>query len=113
MRTFATVENCIVANFEKESSKLEVISSTMGIEITEKQKARLKEGLIEWGDDQNGFKYYLLDEHEFHDTNFSKKSKGGIQGFRYKDLREFLGNEQLNDKSTKEIADLLKDKEWH
>ena len=81
--------------------------------ITEKQKERLRNALIEWGDNQRGLKYYLFDENDFFETDFCKRSKGGIQGHRYKDLRDFIGNEQINNKTTEEIANLLRDKDWY
>lgn len=111
VRTIATVENCIVADFDKAQNQLTTHSSTK--EITEKQRERLRNALIEWGDNQSGLKYYLFDENDFFKTNFCKRSKGGIQGHRYKDLRDFIGNEQIKDKTTEEISNLLKDKDWY
>lgn len=113
VKTIATVENCIVADFDKAQNQLTIHSSTMNREITEKQRERLRNGLIEWGDNQSGHKYYLFDENDFFETNFCKRSKGGIQGVRYKDLRDFIGNEQIKNKTTKEISNLLRDKDWY
>ncbi len=107
------VENCIVADFDKSTEELKVHSSTMDKPITEKQKERLRNGLKEWGDNQSGLKYYLFDEDNFFETDFCKRSKGGVQGVRYKDLRGYLENEQLKDKTTKEISNLLRGKDWY
>ena len=112
VKTIATVENCIVADFDTTQNQLTIHHSTMDREITEKQIERLKNALIEWGDNQNGLKYYLFDENDFFETNFCKHSKGGIQGHRYKNLRGFIENERIKNKTTKEISDLLKSKVW-
>ena len=47
--------------------------------------------------------------------DFKKESKGGIQGFRYKDLRHFIKEEnfvQLENQNTEQIAEILNKKVW-
>ena len=99
------LKNCIVADFDKAQNQLTIHSSTM--EITEKQRERLRNGLIEWGDNQSGLKYYLFDEKDFIEIDFRKRSKGGIQGVRYKDLRDFIENEQIKDKTAKTAKEIF------
>ncbi len=110
VKTIATIENCITADFDNEQKLLTIHSSTE--DVTEKQKERLRNALIKWGDSHTGLKYYLFDENDFFETDFSKHSKGGIQGFRYKDLGDFLGDDQIENMTTKEISSLLRDKNW-
>lgn len=116
IRTLATVENCIAVNFDKTSSELKIQKhrSTMDKEITEEQKKRLRNGLIELGwkeEDLEYLKYYLFDKNDFYETDFCKRSKGGIRGARYMNLKDFLKDKQKK-WSTEEIADFLKGKEW-
>ena len=114
VRTIATVEKCIVADFDKEKQKLEI--HTGREEITENQKRRLEEGLKDRNEDQRGLKYYLFKEDDFFETDFKKISKYGIRGAIYKNLKDFLNTEEekkaLDDENTKLIAKYLKNKTW-
>ena len=111
VRYISKVENIIIADFDINTTELTVHSK----KYTERQIERLKTSLIDRGESQSGLKYYLLPEVEFYPTDFKKESKGGIQGFRYKDLRCFIDKEILDSSEGSkvgEIADLLKNKKW-
>ncbi|MGQ1946042.1 hypothetical protein ACT3CD_02925 [Geofilum sp. OHC36d9] len=110
VRFISKIENVIIADFDIETKKLLVYKSRK--ETTERQLERLKEALIGYGESQNGLKYYLLPEDEFYSTDFRKESKGGIQGFRYKDLKHFIDKETLDSLRVDEIAEHLKTKIW-
>lgn len=82
--------------------------------VTENQKERII-GIIKetreeigWTLDNTPHLYTIVDK--FYETNYIKKSKGGIMGHRYQNLKDVLVvNELPNDE---EIAHLLKQKEW-
>ncbi|MFL7049344.1 hypothetical protein BCS62_21825, partial [Vibrio cyclitrophicus] len=74
------------------------------------QKERLQKGLSELGEDHSGLKYYLLPENSTYETDFKKASHGGIQGYRYKDLRDYLTINDYND--LKLMAEELRKVTW-
>lgn len=108
VRYISKVENKIIADFDINTQELTVHSK----KITERQFDRLKNSLIDRGESQSGLKYYLLPEDEFYSTDFRKESKGGIQGFRYKDLRHFVDKGILDSSEDAKLAELLKSKKW-
>ena len=110
IRTISKVENIIIADFDINNQKLITHSKN----YTDRQIERLRNGLIDFGKSQSGLKYYILPEDEFYEIDFKKESKGGIQGFRYKDLRKYVDESKLksiNDNS-ETLSKLLKDKVW-
>lgn len=82
--------------------------------VTDQQKERII-GIIKetrekigWTLDNTPHLYTIVDK--FYETNYVKKSKGGIMGHRYQNLKDVLEVSKLpNDE---EIAHLLKQKEW-
>jgi hypothetical protein len=61
-------------------------------------------------ENQIGLKYYILPETSTYETDFRKITHGGIQGYRYKDLRDYLTLSDYND--VKLIADELRKVTW-
>lgn len=55
---------------------------------------------------QEPHRYYLVDA--FHETDISKVSRGGMMGHRYFDLEGEFGVPEVDEKSTQDIADLLR-----
>lgn len=111
VRSISKVESVIVADFDISSKTLNVHSK----KHTDKQIERLKLALIDYGESQSGLKYYILPENDFYETDFKKDSNGGIQGFRYKDLRDFINDENLDlfeSSNTHKIAEVLKNRVW-
>ncbi len=106
VRTISTIETTIIADFDSTKNEIKIYSEGH----SEEQINRLKTGLIVLGENQTGLKYYLFPEDAFYETNFKKISHGGIQGHRYKDLREFLTPQDCND--VKLIANKLKEFTW-
>jgi len=106
VRTISTIETVIIADFDKNNNNLTIYSTGH----TSEQINRLKKGLIELGESHQGLKYYLFNENEYYETDFKKISHGGIQGYRYKDLREFINVQDWNNLS--DIADKLKEATW-
>lgn len=106
VRTISEIETTIIADYDFAKNELEVHSKNH----TESQFQRLKSGLTELGENHKGLKYYLLPEDAFYETDFRKVSHGGIQGYRYKDLREYLA---IDDYSNLElIAEKLREVTW-
>lgn len=106
VRTISEIETTIIADYDAETKKLTI----HGKGHTDEQIERLKIGLTELGENHYGLKYYILPESETFETDFRKTSHGGIQGYRYKDLRDYL---TLNDYSDlKVIAEELKRVTW-
>jgi hypothetical protein len=105
VRSIATVENVLEADYDAKTKNLKV---TKG-DATVDQIERLQKGLDEWGESQSGLKYYLFKLSDFHETEFRKASPGGIQGYRYKDLNQFVPKSIGN---TAEIAEKLKNIFW-
>lgn len=106
VRTISEIETIIEADYDANNDKLTIHSKGH----TEEQIKRLKSGLSELGENHKGLKYYILPEHNFYETDFRKKSSGGIQGYRYKDLREFITLNDYND--VKRIAEELSKVTW-
>lgn len=111
VRSISKIECTIEADFDISTETLDVKSKNH----TDRQIERLKLALIENGDSHTGLKYYILLENEFHETDFKKESRGGIQGFRYKDLRDFVNEENLGlfeNQDIERIAEVLRNKVW-
>ncbi|WP_319482905.1 hypothetical protein [uncultured Draconibacterium sp.] len=106
VRTISKIETTIIADFNVQSQELDIHSTGH----TERQIKRLKDALIAYNESQTGLKYYILPEDKFYYTDFKKKSMGGIQGFRYKDLSDYLDENDL--KNTEQIANSLRSKTW-
>lgn len=111
VRSISKVENIIKADFDITTKQLVLHTKT----YTNRQIERLESALIDYGESQTGLKYYIFPENEFYETDFKKASKGGIQGFRYKDLANYIDKELLDsteiDKVEK-LAEILKSKFW-
>ena len=106
VRTISEIEATIIADYDSDTSKLTIHSDGH----TEEQKERLKNGLSELAENHSGLKYYILPSKNTYETDFRKISHGGIQGYRYKDLRIHL---DLDDYSNLElIAEELKKVTW-
>lgn len=106
VRTISEIETTIIADFNNITNELIIHSKKHTLE----QINRLRNGLTDLGESQTGLKYYIFPEIEFYETDFKKVSHGGIQGHRYKDLRDFLDKDDIKD--SKQIADKLKEKTW-
>lgn len=106
VRTISEIETTIIADFDSAKNELKVHSQNH----TELQLQRLKSGLTELGENHKGLKYYLLPEDAFYETDFRKVSHGGIQGYRYKDLREYLTIDDYNNLEL--IAEKLREVTW-
>lgn len=106
VRNISRIETIILADFDDKTQKLKIHSKGH----TDRQIERLRDALIAYGDSQTGLKYYILPEDEFYETDFKKESKGGIQGFRYKDLSSYLKENEME--NIKQIATNLKSKTW-
>lgn len=106
VRYISVVETIIVADYDPKNKKLEIHSKGH----TAEQENRLKVGLEELEVALIGLKYYIFPIDEFYETNFKKISHGGIQGYRYKDLRDYIDIQEIND--LKGISLRLKDVTW-
>lgn len=106
VRTISEIETTIVADYDAHTSNLNIHSKGH----TDKQIDRLKNGLSELNENHFGLKYYILPEKKTYETDFRKISHGGIQGHRYKDLRDYLTIPDFNDIQL--IADKLKEVTW-
>jgi hypothetical protein len=106
VRTISEIETTIIADYDANTKDLTIHSTGH----TDKQIDRLRKGLSELGENHFGLKYYVLPEDKTFDTDFRKLSHGGIQGYRYKDLRDYLTISDFSD--TKLIAEELKKVTW-
>ena len=104
VRTISEIETTIIADYNEK--KLTIHSNGH----TDEQIERLKKGLMELGENHSGLKYYILPEKCTYETDFRKISHGGIQGYRYKDLRDYLTLEEYND--AKLLAEELRKVTW-
>lgn len=111
IRSISKIEAKVVADFDFDNKELNLFSK----DITDRQKERLLNALIDLGESQSGLKYYILPEDEFYKINFQKKSKGGIQGHRYKDLKAYFTEEDIKSEriNTELIASSLNGKIWY
>ena len=106
VRTISEIETTIIADYDAKKEKLTIHSKGH----SDEQIKRLENGLAELGENHLGLKYYILPESRIYETDFRKTSHGGIQGYRYKDLRDYL---TLNDYSDlKVIAEELQKATW-
>ena len=106
VRTISEIETTIIADYDANTEKL----TTHSKGHTDEQIKRLKNGLSELGKNHSGLKYYILPESRTYETDFRKTSPGGIQGYRYKDLRDYLTLNEYNDLEI--IAEELKKTTW-
>ncbi|GAA0782103.1 MULTISPECIES: hypothetical protein [Pseudomonadati] len=106
VRTISEIETIIIADYDSNTGSLYTHSKGH----TNEQKERLQKGLSELGEDHSGLKYYLLPENSTYETDFKKASHGGIQGYRYKDLRDYLTLSDYND--LKLMAEELRKVTW-
>ncbi len=106
VRTISEIETTIIADYDASTKDLTIHSKGH----TDRQIDRLRNSLSELGENQFGLKYYVLPEDKTFDTDFRKISHGGIQGYRYKDLRDYLTITDFSD--TKLIAEELKKVTW-
>lgn len=106
VRTISEIETTIIADYDHINKKLLVHSKGHSVE----QINRLYLGLTELGATHIGLKYYLFQDNTFYETDFKKVSHGGIQGYRYKDLRDYLDIESFKD--LKEISNKLREVTW-
>jgi hypothetical protein len=106
VRTISEIETIIIADYDAKNNNLTIHSNGH----TDEQIERLKKGLKELGDNHSGLKYYILPEYCTYETDFRKISHGGIQGYRYKDLRDYLTLKEYND--GKLLAEKLRKETW-
>ena len=106
VRTISKIETVIIADYDANNDELTIHSNGHTVE----QIKRLKNGLFELGENHKGLKYYILPETDFYETDFRKISHGGIQGYRYKDLRDYITINDYND--VKRIAEELRNVTW-
>jgi len=106
VRTLSEIETTIIADYDANTNELTIHSNGH----TDEQITRLKNGLTELAENQIGLKYYILPETSTYETDFRKITHGGIQGYRYKDLRDYLTLSDYND--VKLIADELRKVTW-
>lgn len=93
VKTISEIETTIVANYNAENKELTILSEGH----SEKQIQRLRNGLIKLNENHSDLKYYILPENKVYETDFKKASHGGIQGYRYKDIRDYLILDDYND----------------
>lgn len=106
VRTISEIETIIEADYNVDNDDLKVQSKGH----TQEQVQRLHNGLRELQENHEGLKYYVLPENEFYTTDFRKTSHGGIQGYRYKDLRDYITLKKYND--VKKISNELEKVNW-
>ena len=99
VRTISEIETTIIADYNKSTDELTIKDKKIH---SPEQIKRLHDGLKDLGENHSGLKYYILPELTFYETDFRKVSHGGIQGHRYKDLREYIDKEDFTD--IKQIA---------
>lgn len=107
VRTISEIETIIEADYDFSKDDLKIHGNNS---YSHEQISRLHNGLRDLGENQKGLKYYILPEDNFYETDFKKVSHGGIQGHRYKDLREFLDIEDIKD--AQQIASKLRKVTW-
>lgn len=107
VRNIGIVENVIEADWDETIGL--VIKKNQ--DVTKEQKERLeiaiKESINEGWKIAEGHRFFLLKN--LTETNFIKKSSGGLLRVRYFNLEEIFGNVP---EDIKMIAEQLKDKEW-
>lgn len=106
VRSISEIETTIIADYDANTNQLTIHSKGH----TDEQIKRLKNGLYELAENQFGLKYYILSDSKTYETDFRKITHGGIQGYRYKDLRDYLNLSDFND--MKQIADELRKVTW-
>jgi hypothetical protein len=106
VRTISEIEMIIIADYNANANELTIYSKGH----TDEQEKRLKNGLSDLGENQIGLKYYILPESSMYETDFRKTSHGGIQGYRYRDLRDYIIFNDNDD--VKLIAEKLKKTTW-
>lgn len=109
VRFIGKIENIIVANFDHESSNLDVKWSKSI--VTEEQKSRLIDAIKDadnegWGISEN-HRFFLLKD--FCETYFEKTTPGGIFRVRYFNLEDYLNDVPEN---VEDIANALKNTTW-
>lgn len=97
---------------KEENFNIEVLKEKYPLTVQQKERLR---GIIRetrekigWGLDNVPHKYTIVEK--FYETDYIKKSKGGIMGHRYQNLKDILKVTDLPD--DEKIAELLKGKEW-
>lgn len=108
IRSISKIEKVIEADYNADTQELNIYT----VNVSEKQKTRLTTALIDLNKSHSGLKYYLFPEDDFYETHFRKTSKGGIQGHRYKDLREFIKEEAFDFENVNLIAKELRHTTW-
>ena len=78
--------------------------------VTDDEKKRIVGATRDWGSNLNNHKFYLCNEMQMPETDFRKKSKGGLLKHRYFDLREVLEVQDMPD--INEISQMLRCKTW-
>lgn len=106
VRTISEIETIVIADYNAETKAVTIHSKGH----TNEQIERLSKGLNELSENHEGLKYYIFPTNDFYNTDFRKVSHGGIQGYRYKDLRDFLNMKDI--RNTREIAEKLKEVTW-
>ncbi len=106
VRSISEIETIIEADYDFDNDNLKIYSKGH----TPEQVQRLQNGLRELEENHEGLKYYILPENNFYKTDFRKTSHGGIQGYRYKDLRDFITLNDYNDVEL--IANELRKVNW-
>lgn len=111
IRGIGKIANRIQAKVSGDS--VEIINSQLNKDVNEEQKERILKTVIAtaekrgW-DISNGHEFIILEK--VVETNFKKRSKGGMRGTQYFDLGELLETDTLQ--STSEIAKKLSNIEW-
>ncbi len=113
VRAVGEITSVIDADINSDTVKnLEVVQGT----VTEEMKKNIAIVTIEAKDK---YGYELNKNHrfffvkEYHDTEYKKRSKGGLMGTRYIDLEDLEDEEESSkEMSVSDIAELLKDKVW-
>jgi len=106
VRTISEIETTIIADYDANTDKLTIHSNGH----TDEQIKRLKIGLSDLSENHYGLKFYILPENSTYVTDFRKTSSGGIQGYRYKDIRDYLTLKDYNNGEL--IAEELKKVTW-
>jgi hypothetical protein len=111
IQAIGKISKVIPCDINLESNAVEVLDKQS--RLTEGEQQRILGASIaakKYGYDlSTGSKFFLCDE--MVRTDFPKKSKGGIQGHRYFDLKEILGDRKIPE-SLSDLASLLRQHQW-
>lgn len=113
IRGIGKLTNVVSANYDLETQSFIFAKSVSGHDVTETDKSRIAAMIIDtqkrlgWNVSQN-HNFFIVDR--FYETEFKKRTKGGLIGSKFFDLSAILGTDALP--NCAEMATILKDKSW-